>query len=57
MAMRPVVYDVKFSKQTVKTGEKVNVSVLAEDIEVFTTEKIYMRADGEIIAGQQIGVI
>ena len=57
MAMRPVVYDVKFSKQTVKTGEKVNVSVLADDIEVFTTEKIYMRADGEIIAGQQIGMI
>lgn len=57
MAMRPVIYDVKFSKHTAKTGEKVNVSVLADDIEVFTTEKIYMRADGEIIAGQQIGVI
>lgn len=57
MAMRPVIYDVNFSKQTAKTEEKVNVSVLADDIEVFTTEKIYMRAEGEIIAGQQIGVI
>ena len=58
MQMRPVIYNANLSGQTVTARSKVTVTVLAEDIETFTTEIKYARNSNlELAAGQEIGVI
>lgn len=58
MQMRPVIYNANLSSQTVTARSKVTVTVLAEDIETFTTEIKYARnSNFELAAGQEIGVI
>ncbi len=58
MQMRPVIYSANLSSQTVTARSKVTVTVLAEDIETFTTETKYARnSNFELAAGQEIGVI
>lgn len=54
----PIIYNVQLSNQTVNTRAKVMITVLAEDIELFTKEIKYARGSYyELVAGQKIGVI
>lgn len=58
MKIRPIIYNAELSKRTVITKEKVTITVVADDIETFYSEKKYAKASNyELVAGQQIGVI
>lgn len=58
MQTRPVIYNAVLSSQNVTARSKVTVTVLAEDMELFTTEVKYARnSDYELMSGQEIGVI
>lgn len=58
MKMQPVLYSVKLSSQKVKTKTNVTITIVADDIETYTTETKYAKSSNyELIAGQEIGVI
>lgn len=56
MGKRPLIYSAKLSAQSVNTKAKVDITVVAEDIDTFYTETKYAGAY-ELVAGQEIGVI
>ncbi len=58
MEKRPLIYSAKLSAQSVNTKAKVDITVVAEDIDTFYTETKYARSGTyELVAGQEIGVI
>lgn len=58
MEIRPIIYSVNLSGQKVTTKAKVTVTVVADEIETFYTEKKFARSGNfELTAGQEIGVI
>ncbi len=58
MEKRPLIYSAKLSVQSVNTKAKVDITVVAEDIDTFYTETKYARSGAyELVAGQEIGVI
>ena len=58
MKIRPIIYNAELSKRTVTTKENVTITVVADDIETFYSEKKYAKScNYELVAGQQIGVI
>ena len=58
MQMQPVIYNAYLSSQTVTAKSTVTITVLADDIEKYTTDTKYARdSNYELMSGQDIGVI